>query len=186
MDITKDSNNTSQLQEKPNSPPRRSFLGALLVIAGGAVSVLLAAPLMRFALYPIRAKTTETSWSDLGSVSDFDSFPAPVRKTVQVERRDGWRKMTSEQSVYVTRDVNRQLRVLSSVCPHLGCMVPWLGEKNEFICPCHGAIFGPDGTYRGGPAPRGMDWLETKVDGGHLFVRYEYFRQLVPTREVIG
>ena len=181
-----DQNEASLTQITLSKPPRRSFLGALLVVGGGAMSALLAVPLVRFALHPIFVKTTETSWSDIGSLSDLDPSAGPVRKAVQVEQRDGWRKMTSEQSVYVTRDASGQLRVLSSVCPHLGCTVPWQEEKKEFICPCHGAIFGSDGTYLGGPAPRGMDWLETKVDAGHLYVRYQYFRQLVPTREEIG
>lgn len=181
-----DPNEAPLTQITPAIPPRRSFLGALLMVGGSAVSALLAVPLVRFALHPIFVKTTETSWSDIGSLPDLDLTAGPLRKAVQVEQRDGWRKMTSEQSVYVTRDANGKLRVLSSVCPHLGCTVPWQEEKKEFICPCHGAVFGPDGTYRGGPAPRGMDWLETKIDADRLYVRYRYFRQLIPTREVIG
>jgi hypothetical protein len=31
-----------------------------------------------------------------------------------------------------------------------------------------------------------MDTLESKVDDGRLQVRFQYFRQLVATKEVIG
>ena len=43
-----------------------------------------------------------------------------------------------------------------------------------------------DGSRLGGPAPRAMDSLQTQVQNGHLMVRYQYFRQLIPTKEVIG
>ena len=76
--------------------------------------------------------------------------------------------------------------MLSAVCPHLGCSVQWRASKSEFECPCHGASFRPDGARTGGPSPRGMDALETKVQDGRLMVRYQYFRQLVSTKEVIG
>ena len=33
------------------------------------------------------------------------------------------------------------LRVLSPICPHLGCSIPWVDAKHQFICPCHTAIF---------------------------------------------
>jgi hypothetical protein len=31
-----------------------------------------------------------------------------------------------------------------------------------------------------------MDSLDTQIQNGRLMVRYQYFRQLVPTKEVIG
>ena len=39
---------------------------------------------------------------------------------------------------------------------------------------------------RAAPPPRGLDPLPVKVEGGKLWVKYQYYRQLVPTREVIG
>lgn len=48
-------------------------------------------------------------------------------------------------------------------CVHLGCTVPWAGD--EFRCPCHGSIYTPDGQYKGGPAPRSMDWMALQVNG---------------------
>lgn len=41
---------------------------------------------------------------------------------------------------------------LSTVCPHLGCLVQWLEEEGKFHCPCHGSRFEPDGAVQNGPA----------------------------------
>jgi Rieske Fe-S protein len=143
-------------------------------------------PLVRYTLFPLMSQTTQTKWSDAGPISDLQSSTKPLIRTITVEQIDGWRKSVSETLVYATKDKAGQLSVLSAVCPHLGCSVQWQEGKNSFVCPCHAAAFDADGARTGGPAPRGMDTLETKTQDGRLFVRYQYFRQLVPTKEVIG
>lgn len=155
-------------------------------LCGALVSGVLAVPLIRFVLYPLTTRTTETKWSDVGPVSEFANIAQPVSRKVSVEQVDGWRKNVSEKAVYVTKDAAGQLAVLSAVCPHLGCSVQWSDDKTSFSCPCHGATYQPNGTKTGGPAPRSMDTLESKIKGGRLMIRYQYFRQLVPTKEVIG
>jgi menaquinol-cytochrome c reductase iron-sulfur subunit len=107
-------------------------------------------------------------------------------RTIQIEQIDGWRKTVLAKTVYVTNTENGQIRVLTSVCPHLGCTVPWNKEKKEFVCPCHGGTFTKDGTRVSGPSLRGMDALQTSEENGELLVRFQYFRQLVAEREVIG
>jgi hypothetical protein len=47
-------------------------------------------------------------------------------------------------------------------------------------------VFAADGTLMSGPPPRGMDELDAMVEDGRLKVRYQYFRQLVPTKEIIA
>ena len=172
----------------PESPleTRRSFLGALLGVGSVCVSALLSVPLIRFALFPLLRRTTELKSSPLGALSEFSATTEPVMRTIQIEQVDGWRKATSQRAVYVTKGAKGNLRVLTSICPHLGCTVPWNNEKNQFICPCHGATFTSDGTRIDGPSLRGMDTLETSVENDQLFVRFQYFRQLVSNKEVIG
>jgi menaquinol-cytochrome c reductase iron-sulfur subunit len=177
------------LKSSPSRFPlegRRSFLGVLLGIGSLFVGALLSVPLIRFALFPLLRRTTELKSSPVGELKDFSSLTEPVMCTVQIEQVDGWRKAVSEKAVYVTKDGQGQLRVLSSICPHLGCTVPWNKDKKEFVCPCHGATFAPDGTRVSGPSLRGMDALETSVQNGQLLVRFQYFRQLVSDKEVIG
>ena len=165
---------------------RRSFLGALLGVGSTFVGALLSVPLLRFALFPLLRRTSELKSSALGAVSEFSALTEPVMRTIQIEQVDGWRKAISEKAVYITKDQQGRLRVLTSVCPHLGCTVPWNKEKNQFICPCHGATFTPDGSRTSGPSQRSMDTLETSVQDGQLVVRFQYFRQLVSDKEVIG
>ncbi len=168
------------------SPGRRSFLGALLAVSGATVGVLLAAPLVRFIAYPLRKSATETGWADVGPVQDFVSLTAPVARTITLKRRDAWEVTSSQTAVYILPAKDGQLRVLSPICPHLGCSVLWLGDQGKFICPCHAGSFTANGDRIAGPPPRSMDSLESKVEGGILKVRYQYFRQLVPHKEVMA
>jgi Rieske Fe-S protein len=149
---------------------------------GAALSI----PLIRFALHPLLTKTTEIGWSDLGSIDEFKSISAPVKRLIKVQQRDAWREIVSEKPVYVVAAKDGAVRVLSPVCPHLGCTVPWNEAKQEFICPCHTAVFAMDGAKISGPAPRAMDDLESKVQDGLLKVRYQYFRQLIPQKEPLS
>jgi cytochrome b6-f complex iron-sulfur subunit len=58
--------------------------------------------------------------------------------------------------------------VLYQRCTHLGCRVPWCKTSEWFECPCHGARFDQVGEKRAGPAPRGMDLIQSSIEGGHL------------------
>lgn len=165
---------------------RRSFLLALFGLSGGAVCALLAVPLVRFLTYPLRKSATDTTWSDVGPVQDFASLTAPIAKTITLERRDAWETTSSQAAVYVLPSKAGQFRILSPICPHLGCSVRWVGDQDEFMCPCHGGSFTADGTRIAGPPPRSMDSLESKIEGGVLKVRYQYFRQLVSQKEVMA
>jgi len=163
---------------------RRTFLGVVIGAGMTIFGILAAIPLLRFALYPLFAKAASVAWSDVGPADSFESLSSPIQKLVTVEQRDGWRESVAQRPVYVTRDKQGQVVVLSAICPHLGCQVTWSGEKNGFFCPCHGSLFGPDGTRISGPTPRNMDSLATTVEGGELKVRYQYFRQLLPNKEL--
>jgi menaquinol-cytochrome c reductase iron-sulfur subunit len=165
---------------------RRSFLRALLVSVGGLVSATLAFPLVRFATFPLRARGDETSWSDVGKIDEFASLAEPAVRTITVERTDGWRSSAVQNGVYVVPGETGKLKVLSSVCPHLGCSVRWVDKKDRFICPCHGGTFTKDGVHVAGPPLRAMDELESKVENGVLKVRFEYFRQLSANKEPVA
>lgn len=51
---------------------------------------------------------------------------------------------------------------VSSVCTHLGCIAE-LSEGGGYQCPCHGSVFDEMGNVQGGPAPKGLVWLELSV-----------------------
>ncbi|HUJ28013.1 MAG TPA: Rieske (2Fe-2S) protein [Myxococcales bacterium] len=54
-------------------------------------------------------------------------------------------------------------------CPHLGCAVQGVGQV--IICPCHGSLFGLDGTVKQGPATANLRGLDTTFDGSFVSVR---------------
>ncbi len=179
---------TPQTTDAPEIAPtgRRSFLGAMLALSAAAVSALLALPLIRFSTFPLRQSAAESDWTEIGPIAEFSSITAPVAKTITLERRDAWQKSVSQTAVYVLPAKAGQFRVLSPICPHLGCSVRWESAQDKFVCPCHSGSFTSDGERISGPPPRSMDALESKVEGGVLKVRYQYFRQLVSIKEVMA
>jgi menaquinol-cytochrome c reductase iron-sulfur subunit len=171
--------NNSQLE----APGRRSFVAALFAVGGAAVSLVLAIPLVRFSTFPLRRAAAEGDWSDVGPVSDFESITTPTAKTISIEHRYAWQTTSAQTAVYVLPSKGGQFRILSPICPHLGCSIRWENEQGKFICPCHAGSFTADGERIAGPPPRSMDSLDAKVVDGVLKVRYRYFRQLVGTKE---
>lgn len=176
----------SRPAEEQSKSDRRSFLAALLAAGSATVGALLAIPLVRFTLHPVLARTTEKAWSDVGRVDEFQNLNVPIKKLVTIEQRDGWRKIVLERPVYLTKDAKGELIVLSAVCTHLGCTVPWVEKESKFICPCHLGVFASDGRLLGGPPPRDMDRLETRIEDGVLKTQYQFFRQLVRTKEELA
>ena len=167
----------------PLDGSRRSFLGVLLGLASAFVGALLAIPVVRYIFYPLTANAGDSDWTEVGSVASVSSVKTPLRRTLDLKERDGWRETSSQPVVYIINE-DGQPKVLSAICPHLGCTVPWDPGRNEFVCPCHGGTFSADGAHLSGPPRRSLDSLETKVSGGKLMVKYQYFRPDVTSKEV--
>ncbi len=164
---------------------RRSFVGTLVGSISVAVAAVMAIPVIRFVTSPLSSPEGTADWFSLGPADGFKNVE-PVRASVIVRKVDGWQASSAKQTVWISRDGENKLRVLSAICPHLGCIVPWVPEQKVFVCPCHGGRFGSDGARLSGPPPRGLDLLPTKVEQGDLYVRYEYFRQLTDKEEVVA
>ena len=58
----------------------------------------------------------------------------------------------------------------SAICTHLGCIIRWLPEKGEFLCPCHAGRFASDGTVLGGPPPKPLRAIPVALAGDDLLV----------------
>lgn len=63
----------------------------------------------------------------------------------------------------VAGDEATNIMALYQVCTHLGCLVPFDGGQNRFICPCHGSTFERNSEYVLGPAPRSLDQFKVSV-----------------------
>jgi cytochrome b6-f complex iron-sulfur subunit len=62
-----------------------------------------------------------------------------------------------------------QVLAFDARCPHLGCPVE--GAQQLFICPCHGSLFGLDGSVKQGPATSPMTALPATFDGATVSVK---------------
>ena len=67
-------------------------------------------------------------------------------------------------------NADNHLFALAQKCPHLGCRVPFCDSSGRFECPCHGSKFDLGGEWIEGPAPRGMDRYDLRVENNVLVV----------------
>ncbi|RMF23913.1 MAG: ubiquinol-cytochrome c reductase iron-sulfur subunit [Deltaproteobacteria bacterium] len=132
---------------EPEPLPRRDFLGlAGLWTTGVAIlgSIIGMIRLPKPTVLPEAATRFR-----LGRPEDFPAGSErvlPDKKVLVVSREEG-------------------VAAISMVCTHLGCIVA--RTEDGFACPCHGSRFNSAGKVVGGPAPRGLRWLEVSqsVDG---------------------
>jgi menaquinol-cytochrome c reductase iron-sulfur subunit len=154
----------------PNSQlvNRRRFLGWLVQGALGTIAATLAT-IAGGAIVVMRGARRRAEWIPAVAL-DTVSTSEPTEVALQVEREDGYRTTVDRRVLYLVKDGGR-VRALSAVCTHLGCRVAWHADRHEFRCPCHGGRFTRTGAVTGGPPPRGLDEVETRVDAGRVFVR---------------
>ncbi len=70
----------------------------------------------------------------------------------------------------VVHTKDKGLIALSAVCTHLGCIVQWQKDKQEFLCPCHGGRYTESGIVIAGPPPRPLPRLPLTVANGIITV----------------
>lgn len=58
----------------------------------------------------------------------------------------------------------------SAVCTHLGCVIKWVAEQQEFLCPCHAGRFSTEGTVLGGPPPKPLESLPVVLQGDLVMI----------------
>ncbi len=169
---------------------RRRFLSvctAALMTALGAVIVV---PVVAFVSSPLRRRRgASAAGDDFADAGPVDSVPVGTWTLLPIEivRQDGWDKTRQSRSVWalVKGATPDDVKVLSPICPHLGCPITWLPAKSDFLCPCHGSIFDDTGGFVSGPSPRGMDPLEFQIRDGHLWVRWQDFRTGLKERSAV-
>ena len=73
-------------------------------------------------------------------------------------------------SVFLVRLPDGKLVALNAVSPHLGCIVNWLPDRQQFQDPCFGTLFDITGVNRIGPGPRPLERFKIYVDGDNVMV----------------
>ena len=77
-------------------------------------------------------------------------------------RAQGNPEITEDQSEYPPESPDEYIAI-STRCAHLGCPVRFVQAAGNFICPCHGGVYGFDGKVIGGPPVRPLDRFQTRV-----------------------
>ena len=149
-----------------------ALLGAFLLLAPLGAGLL-------FFLDPLRRNLRQRGFLRIAAV---DSLPLGVPRIVKItaSRKDAWSHLPREPigAVYLIRH-REGIEAFQALCPHAGCFVDYAPGQHRFQCPCHGSSFELDGSLASSdsPSPRGMDHLETRVEGNDVLVRYEEFQQ---------
>lgn len=125
-------------------PTRRDFLG--LAAAWSAILSLVLAVLGAMRLPMPSVFPESNSRVKLGPPERF-----AVGSATYFPQQKLWLYRTSEG-----------FHAISAVCTHLGC-IALRSDDGQFLCPCHGSRFGAEGAVTGGPAPKGLVWLELSV-----------------------
>jgi menaquinol-cytochrome c reductase iron-sulfur subunit len=153
---------------------RRKFLMWIIGVFSCLAALFLAVPLIGNLVGPVfRVKKLE--WTKVGNVGSL-AIDQPVNMKFPFRTEDAYIRETVTQNVWVIKHSPSEVTVFSPICPHLGCHYDWDPGTKEFACPCHGSIYSIDGKVLGGPAPRPLDTLPTRLEKGELFVEWEEFK----------
>ncbi len=162
---------------------RRGFLKRTAIHVLGAVITLIpfGAGLAVW-LDPVRRRTK--SDGQLVRVASLNALPddgVPRKFPVLASRVDAWNRspQTAVGAVYLRREKGAQPRAVNVVCPHAGCFVDFMEERQCYLCPCHNSTFALDGKINDptSPSPRGLDELEVEVrNNSEVWVKFQNYR----------
>ncbi len=148
---------------------RRTFLIKLLLGVSGFAAFLISIPIFGALLEPLLRKKV-IAWREVGSMDDFT-----VGKTVLIKYQDAsilpWTGSTSKTAAWLRRKEEDQFEAFSVNCTHLGCPVRWIADAELFLCPCHGGVYGKDGSVKAGPPPHPLRKYPVRIRKGKVEVQ---------------
>ena len=163
---------------KKTAPPklnRREFTTVVTAFLGTIMGAVVGFPLIGYIISPaIRTKEVD-DWISLGPL---DKFPVgePTLFSFTRTKVNGWESTTNNYGIYIYRESESKVKVLSNVCTHLSCRVKWVDANKSYDCPCHDAKFDINGNVIYGPPPRALDqWAgeEIQIDEeGNLLIHF--------------
>jgi menaquinol-cytochrome c reductase iron-sulfur subunit len=174
--------------ELDTSKSRRGFLTLLTAAGSAVIGAILLVPGAAYILDPVlRSGGTKGRWIRVAELANL-SKDHPVTAPVVGEQVDAWTKASAVRlgTVWLRVVGDDKVAAWNAECPHLGCKVGLDEAKKSFGCPCHDSAFTLDGDVQGGPAPRGMDSLETRVQDGHVEVKFIRFRAQIKEKIELG
>jgi len=133
---------------------RRAFLGICLGGLTASAAVAVGYPVYRY-LAPLQKENSAGK-----VVIPEEELPAGGAKFFEY----------AGSTAVMVRKQGGDLVALSAVCTHLGCIVQWEKEKQDFLCPCHGGRFTPEGAVISGPPPKPLAKIPFVVANGVITV----------------
>jgi len=185
-------NHSNAAKAEPSVETRRPFIISFLAGFFGALVGIVPVAAGGFAyLSPMfRKKETKGPRIRVASLTGIPEDGQPQRFPIIAERYDAWTHYPPAPigSVYLRRVKGQDKpECFSATCPHLGCMVDFKSDTQEYKCPCHNSFFQIDGARinpASCPSPRDLDKLEVEVDGQDVFVMFQKFRGGVEAKEL--
>lgn len=156
-------------QSQPSKLDRQGFVKIVTTFLGSIMGAVLGLPLINYFITPALQKEQKEDWVAVGPLEDYP-IGKPQVFTFTRTQINGWERTSQSYGVYVLRQNQADLSVLSNVCTHLSCRVTWKEEQAAYICPCHDASFDIQGEVIKGPPPRPLDQFETKIEEGILYI----------------
>lgn len=167
----------------PTAPDRRGFfkkfstglLGVLAMLGpiGASLAVL---------LDPVRRKSAGSgTFVQVTTLTSLPDDGVPRKFPIVASRVDAWNRSAAAPvgAIYLRRQKGKPIQALNVVCPHAGCFVDYVGNRNSFLCPCHNSTFALDGAINDpkSPSPRGLDELPVEVrNDDQVWVKFQNFR----------
>ena len=167
------------------SMTRRRVFTAASQALGGLAGAAIVLPAVGFAVAPIFHRGKER-WEAVGPLGDFTADTYRQVVFTETEGIGDAGKTTAyvrKSSTDLGEDSGKFVAV-SNRCAHLGCPVRFVEAAGNFICPCHGGVYGFRGEVIGGPPVRPLDRFQTRVVDGNVEIgpRYSVTSQLEPVR----
>ena len=142
------------IYEPPTSPTRRGFLDWLVAVFSAITAGAMTIPGIMY-LWPAArgGKAEDIEIKDAANMKPGEHTIVQLRGKTVIVRRD-----------------SSGFLAYSAVCTHLGCLVKWETARQEFLCPCHAAVFDARGRVVSGPAPAPLPEYKVKEISGKVYV----------------
>lgn len=168
---------------------RRKFIRVATIGASAACGLFPVVAGLPAVFDPVK-KSAESggnvAWSKVAPIASLPEDGSPAKfEVIQEKVVDAWTtyKNVPVGAVYLTRNGD-EVVAFNLKCPHLGCAIDFRKQRNDYFCPCHNSSFALDGsvTTENSPSPRPMDTMETKVEDGQVWIRFQQFRPNIPEK----
>lgn len=153
-----------------NQISRRDFIKTTTSLLGGLIGLLVGFPSVAYLLSPaLKAEAEDAALIPLGPLEKYP-IGVPTRFEFTRTKVNSWERTATNYGLYVVRKNEKDIRVFSDICTHLGCRVNWHPDIQNYVSPCHDGHFDIHGNVVSGPPPRPLDEYVVKIENENLFV----------------